>query len=397
MNVVVLGAGGQLGHILVEYLKSEDVNVKAITHKELHVDAKTSEKDYFEHLDYLLNDVLTNYKAPANHRAYVVNCIGATKPHFNDKTKLADNIFTNAVWPHILAEYCRTRGCKLIHITTDCVYQGRKENPADVGYGESGDYGYTEKDKHDAADEYGKSKSLGEPENAIVLRTSIIGTERGSSRFLISWVLGQAGKEVNGFTNHWWSGVTTLELAKRIYTLMEMNFRDHGIYHTYGPDITKEELVKEIAAAFKVELKVNPAAAPEACDRRLRTVKNLHAMIGQQNLEEKSHRTMLNELYEWTKDYIKVEPAQAKVDKNLERLKELEGKMQFNSRDATHLRYLIETCKNHPDRQDALIDVTLKVLETPSINNDEPRGADDILIRTLRRLKNKDIEWKDIL
>lgn len=301
MNVVVLGAGGQLGHILVEYLKSEEANVKAIFHKDLHVDAQTSQKDYFECLDYLLSDYLLNSKSTANNRGYIVNCIGATKPHFNDKTKLADNIFTNAVWPHILAEYCRTRGFKLIHITTDCVYQGLKKQPENMGYGECFDYGYTEKSKHDATDEYGKSKSLGEPENAIVLRTSIIGTEKGSSRFLISWVLGQNGKEVNGFTNHWWSGITTLELSKQIYTLMKIGVRDHGVYHTFGPDITKEELVKEIAAAFKVNVKVNPVAAPEPCDRRLRTIKNMHNMIN--GGKKSSHKEMLEELYQWTESH----------------------------------------------------------------------------------------------
>lgn len=278
MNVVVLGGGGQLGHILTEYLdEQDDVGYHSINHKGLHVDATTAYKDYVEQLDFLLRDVKADY---------LINCIGATKPHFNDKEKLADNIFTNAVWPHLLERYCSARSIKLIHITTDCIYDGATGQ-------------YTELSKSTANDDYGQSKWLGESEKALVIRTSIIGTEKGSSRFLISWVLGQDGKEVNGFTNHHWNGLTTLELSKRLYQIMKEDaWYPPGKYHLFGPDITKEELVKEIAAAFKVNVKVNPVPAKEACDRRLRTVKDLNDCFA-----FKSHKEMLEELYQWTESH----------------------------------------------------------------------------------------------
>lgn len=270
MIVAVLGAGGQLGHILTEYLKSVGTYIIPVGHDKLHIDARSAYKDYAESLDYILEDVKVDY---------LINCIGATKPHFNVKEKLEDNIFTNAVWPHLLERYCAARSIKLIHITTDCIYDGA------IGK-------YDENSKSTANDDYGQSKYLGECDRAMVIRTSIIGTERGSARFLISWVLGQDGKEVNGFTNHLWNGVTTLELSKRLHKIMKDELWTPGKYHTFGPDITKEELVKEIAAAFKVNVKVNPVAAKEYCDRRLRTVKPLN-----DKFDQPSHKQMLDELY----------------------------------------------------------------------------------------------------
>ena len=98
-------------------------------------------------------------------------------------------------------------GAKLIHISTDCVFSGKKGN-------------YTEGDFRDADDIYGRSKALGEIINDkdLTIRTSIIGPElKVHGEGLFHWFMYQTGK-VNGFKTAIWGGVTTLELPKAIDT-----------------------------------------------------------------------------------------------------------------------------------------------------------------------------------
>jgi len=113
---------------------------------------------------------------------YIINCIGVIKPFIDDDR--AKSIYLNSLFPRELATHCKRYGIKLIHITTDCVFSGRKGN-------------YREDDEHDCLDFYGKSKSLGEPhKDCMVIRTSIIGEEIHKNASLISWVKSMEGKKV---------------------------------------------------------------------------------------------------------------------------------------------------------------------------------------------------------
>ena len=192
MNVVVLGDTGMLGGMLRRYLEEEGIDVIGVSRK----DGLVIHPAY--HTASLLN------KIPALlNPDYIVNCIGAIKPVFNDKNRLTEAIYTNAIFPHELVGWNHRFevGAKIIHITTDCVFDGTEVN---AGY-------YAEGALHNSIDEYGKSKSLGESEDCMVLRTSIIGPEwGGNKRSVVEWVLSQRGKEINGFTNHRWNGLTTL-------------------------------------------------------------------------------------------------------------------------------------------------------------------------------------------
>ena len=83
------------------------------------------------------------------------------------------SIHVNSLFPHLLSDYCSEIGTRLIHISTDCVYSGNKGN-------------YSENDIPDPLDFYGRSKLLGElsNNNAITIRTSIIGPEINTSKGL---------------------------------------------------------------------------------------------------------------------------------------------------------------------------------------------------------------------
>lgn len=190
---------------------------------------------------------------------YVINCIGTIKP-FIEGASTVETLSINAIFPHLLADYCNRNGSRLIHITTDCVFSGLDREP------------YLESHSHDATDLYGRSKSLGEPSGAMVLRTSIIGHEIRNNVSLVEWVKSQAGNEVSGFTNHIWNGVTTLTYAACCEEIMEEGLFENGLFHIFSPDtVTKCELVGMISEALNLGVKVKPTETEVPCYRNLGT------------------------------------------------------------------------------------------------------------------------------
>ena len=186
MKLTVFGANGMLGHTVCEYFKSKGNEVIKVTRSNFDIAKEPHQKSE----EFIKNSDL------------VINCAGVIKPRIKDMT-IEDVLRVNSVFPHNLAKVCSNQNIKMIHITTDCVYTGNKGN-------------YNEDDLFDADDIYGLTKNAGEPgNNCMVLRTSILGEENGQSRSLLEWVKSQKGKEVNGYTNHFWNGVTTLYLAER--------------------------------------------------------------------------------------------------------------------------------------------------------------------------------------
>lgn len=258
MKVAVLGSSGMLGGMVTKYLKVVGHNVTEHSRVNgfnvlLPTDCDVTDGCALCLLDELFLD---------NKPDYIVNCIGTIKPMFTPDY-LADAIYTNAIFPRLLADWCNQENIKLIHITTDCVFSGQKGK-------------YTEEDKHDALDDYGKSKSLGEPANCMVLRTSIIGPEfDGNKRSLLEWLFSQNGKEINGYTNHLWNGVTTLELAKLINLIMKRDLYGEEVFHLHSEDITKNDLLSLYRDVFALDIKINAVEVKDVCDRTLRSVKSL--------------------------------------------------------------------------------------------------------------------------
>ena len=193
---------------------------------------------------------------------YIINCIGVIKPFIGED--LVASIQINSVFPRILANHCSKINCKLIHITTDCVFSGA-------------DGFYTEESFHDCLDSYGKTKSLGEPNNCMVLRTSIIGEEIHKNASLISWVKSQKGKEVSGYTNHLWNGVTTKQYAKICEKIIKEDLYEEDVFHIFSPHlVSKYALLKMIDKKFDLQIRVIPTMANPAIDRTLKSVKSLN-------------------------------------------------------------------------------------------------------------------------
>lgn len=176
----------------------------------------------------------------------VINCIGLIKPKIKHPI---DAILVNARFPYMLPH-------NTIQIATDCVYSGLKGN-------------YVESDLHDATDVYGKTKSLGEAPHIKNLRCSIIGPEVKNHISLLDWFLAQ--KEANGFTNHLWNGVTTYHFAKIAQGVVREGIELPQLQHIVPADkVTKAELLRIIAKAYKKDIKVTDVEA-EPIDRTLST------------------------------------------------------------------------------------------------------------------------------
>ena len=250
-KVTILGSTGMLGNeVLLHFLKVDDCDVNS-----------SVRNGKFKIGCNFFFDPLVNSVDELPDSDFYINAIGIIKPHMLKNLK--NSIYINSIFPRELADECEKRGSKLIHITTDCVFSGKDGN-------------YNEESLHDALDDYGKSKSLGEPENCMVLRTSIIGPEIHSNVSLISWVQAQGGKKINGFTNHLWNGITTLQYAKVCEKIINKNLYSKGLYHIRSPNIVnKFELVSMIDDKYKVGADIKPTEALIEVDRTLSTKKDL--------------------------------------------------------------------------------------------------------------------------
>jgi len=185
----------------------------------------------------------------------VVNAIGIIKQRNTAKESIP-SIEINSLFPHRLALICETGNAKLIHLSTDCVFSGKKGN-------------YREGDTADAEDIYGKTKLLGEVtgENCMTLRTSMIGPELHRKKSLLEWFLAQKGT-IKGFIRAIFSGFTTFELSRIIERLIVEYPTFHGLYHVSADPISKYELLSMIKQKMHLSVHIEPDT-DFTCDRSL--------------------------------------------------------------------------------------------------------------------------------
>ena len=259
LRVVVLGATGMLGHALLRELGGDpllDVHglarsigdrahlypVDLCARITADVDATR-----FGQLRQVLHELRPDV---------VINCVGVIKQR-PDVQDAVHTVTLNALLPHVLAETCAQVGSRLIHVSTDCVFSGRRG-------------GYVETDLPDPTDLYGRSKLLGEVTTgaALTLRTSIIGHELTTSRSLVDWFLAQRGR-VRGFTRAIYSGVTTVEFARLLRTVILPNRQLTGLHHVAARPISKYELLQLVAEVYGWQGELVPDDA-FVCDRSMR-------------------------------------------------------------------------------------------------------------------------------
>ncbi len=257
VKILIVGSSGMLGYAVSSYFKTNDYDVVELSRNEFDI----------------ANDSMDKFESYLNGVGALINCAGVIKPTIA-KNSIENVLKINSLFPRNLAKVCNKRDIKCFHITTDCVYTGKKGK-------------YSEEDYFDADDLYGLSKNAGENKDCMVLRTSIIGEENGQSRSLLEWAKSQAGKEVNGFTNHLWNGVTTLYLAEIIENILTRDLFEKGLFHVHSPNtVDKFQLLQIFNRVYNLNLKINPVEAKEAVDRSLASIYDLTKKVSIKTLEQ---------------------------------------------------------------------------------------------------------------
>ena len=261
-SVLVLGRRGMLGSMITRILSRDTV---------FKICATTTNRDdeaYFDASGPLAQDLdlLWQKKGPFD---YVINAIALTSDRIDlgsEQSRIAA-IKLNALFPHALAQWTEGRGIRLVHVSSDGVFSG-KDGP------------YDEDAPHDCLDFYGKTKSLGEPLGGHVLnlRCSLIGPSPFHHRGLMEWFLSQpAGGSIEGFTDEYWNGVTTYQLAQLMARIIkECRFdalrAESPVFHLASPEpLSKYELLKLMAEIFEHRLTVNPGVSCRGGTRRVLT------------------------------------------------------------------------------------------------------------------------------
>lgn len=209
MRVLVLGCNGMAGHTISLYMKERGHDVVGFARKKStlipSVTGDAMDKD-------LVSELVGKNKFDS-----IINCIGLLN-QFAENNK-AEAAYLNGYFPHFLAELTEGTDTQVIHMSTDCVFSGKRGQ-------------YTETDLRDGETFYDRSKALGEldDDKNITLRNSIVGPDINPNGIgLLNWFMQQEG-EVNGFTGAIWTGQTTLQLAKTMEAAAKE--KAHGLYNT---------------------------------------------------------------------------------------------------------------------------------------------------------------------
>ena len=237
MKILILGSTGILGRTLSLFLNQKK---NIIIHQ---ISRNKENKKHIYLKDFTDFNKLKNVILKIN-PTHIINCIGITKFNNSYKIKTLTKLI-NTKLPKFLSTLCLKNKIFFLQISTDCVFSGKKGN-------------YTDNSKKDALDVYGVSKAMGEVMNqyTTTIRTSFIGPEQKSKKSLLNWFLSQK-KEVNGFNNAFFSGVTSLELCQIIYKYFLKNKNLYNkIINVGGYTISKYDLLSCVAKVFDKKILV---------------------------------------------------------------------------------------------------------------------------------------------
>jgi len=240
MKVSVIGSRGMAGHVIVKYLEQQGHTVTSVDRTQLDIEN--------DNVDQFFNSLDSDF---------VVNAVGLLVKDSIDRPDRA--IAVNSWWPQYCAYRLKDTKTKLIHLSTDCVFDGKQGN-------------YIESDQHTETNAYGRSKSFGEINNTkdITFRMSIIGPELKNGTGLLNWVLTNQDHELPGWDNAWWNGITTLQLAKCINQYIN-NPVAAGVYHLVNNNvqINKYDLLCKINEVYGLGKKILRTQGPKPVNKIL--------------------------------------------------------------------------------------------------------------------------------
>ena len=275
-KVLVLGCKGMAGHVIMTYLERlETYDIWGIARDVKHESNIISlDISNIKELESILNKGCFDV---------VINCIGLLNDTAENNPELA--IWFNSYFPHLLTCFGKKYSFKFIHISTDCVFSGREG-------------GYKEDSFKNGIGFYAQSKALGEIINSkdLTFRTSIIGPElKNNGIGLFHWFMNQ-NNEISGFSEVYWSGVTTIELAKGIHEAINQDLT--GLYHfVNNSKVSKFDLLQEFNDHFRggeinIMSKSDYGVDKSLVNTRSDFVYNFS-----------SYQTMIKEMKNWISDY----------------------------------------------------------------------------------------------
>jgi len=239
MKILILGADGMIGHKMAQSLSHFDLYLNSRSHSNyLQEHFPNSTLSNFDFLNQNIEDLIDKISPD-----YVINAVGITI-----RRGASDNKETNLInsqLPKKIDFWCKENQKKQIHFSTDCVFSGDKGN-------------YNDLDLPDAKDHYGKSKGDGEINSmsTLTIRSSMIGKEIYNKTELLEWVISNKNKNIKGFDNAIYSGVTTLWMSNTVNEIIK-NYPDlRGIYNISSPPISKYELITKINTYFNLNIEI---------------------------------------------------------------------------------------------------------------------------------------------
>ncbi len=246
-RILVVGASGMLGHEAVRVLAPDFEVWGACRHPENLPDLGVPSERLIGGLDAMRPD--SAYELIDRVRPdLVINAVGIIK--HRDLAKAAiPSITVNSLWPHVLADACTRIDARMVHVSTDCVFSGSRG-------------GYVESDVPDAFDLYGRSKLLGEVtdlDNAVTLRTSIIGWQVEMPTGLVGWFAAHRNEKLQGFTRALFSGLTTRALTEVVRDVVLPDESLSGLWHVSADSIDKYTLLTKLAGYLGWDVDIEPS------------------------------------------------------------------------------------------------------------------------------------------
>ncbi len=241
MKVLILGVDGMIGHKIAHYLE-DHFDLTGTSRKKLSGLDIGLKKIRIINIDLFYNDYKKLLKE--NNPDIIINSAGITTRRGIDQ-RLDEARYINNLLPISLAHWVKKHNKKLIHFSTDCVFSGKKGN-------------YLDEDIPDAEDLYGKLKGMGEVHNSntLIIRCSMIGREIFNHTELFEWLNSMKDKQVEGFSNVIFSGVTTSWMGNTLNDILKHNFDLSGIYNISSQPISKYDLITKLSRAFNLNIDI---------------------------------------------------------------------------------------------------------------------------------------------
>jgi dTDP-4-dehydrorhamnose reductase len=255
MKILVTGKNGQLGKSIQKTVNTDN-----------KIDNNHSPNDFIfvgrGDLDLSSESSISHY-FKNNKFDIIINCAAYTQvDRAEQEAELANQINHLAIKQ--LASIASNQQAKLLHISTDYVFDGESDTP------------YIETDRPNPINVYGKTKLAGEqalqtvmPMNALIIRASWIYSEYNNNFISTMLKLGKKQDELSVVNDQMGSPTYAADLADAILEIIKhKKFRDVGqttqIYHYSGEgEISWHRFAKEIFKIEKIECEVNSIATKQ--------------------------------------------------------------------------------------------------------------------------------------